>query len=229
MSALGALQQIKDIMKEKEEWEAKRDRPKTKWLSLKGGQKVTVSFLQELDESGTGYSEAAGTAKVVYRHANPDNFKKSSGCTKDDDGTKCFGCERNAEFPGKGWKRKPELLINVLVEDGKSDPYVAVLAQKITTQSMVPLLTDLNDMDGSITEAKYQLGKVGSGASSSWTLIKKSGTTGANLDGLELYDLDKVTFVLPYEKQEEFYGEWRDEDDNSDVHEVQKASSEVEW
>jgi hypothetical protein len=141
---------------------------------------------------------------MVVEHSNPDNYRKKAVCTEDEEG-RCFGCEQNRLHPGTGWKGRGRLYANVLVEDGESDPYLAVLSQGTSDKAATPALTRSAVEDGTITDTKFKLKRNGTGTATRYTLLptkKKALDKG----GYTLYDLRKVcTRDVTYAEQEEFY------------------------
>lgn len=226
MALTGALAKLKSIVEENEN--RGKDRPKAKWLKLSAGQRVTVSFLNELDEDSSRFSESAGTALVAVEHTHPSNFKKKALCSKEEEG-QCYGCEMAQEYPGEGWRGRARLYVNVLVEDGTDDPYVAVLSQGTSEKSITPALLEYAEDNGSITDVKFGLKRSGTGTATGYTLMPKVGTTPPGLEGLELFDLKETcTWTVPYEKQAEYYGPYSSKEEVAPPPE-DSTSSEVDW
>ncbi len=227
MAITGALAKLKNIVEENEK--RGQDRPKAKWLKLNGGQRVTVSFLQELDPDSDRFSEKAGQALIAMEHTNPDNFRKKALCTLEDSG-QCYGCEMAQQYPGVGWKSRARLYVNVLAEDGENDPYVAVLSQGTSEKSIAPALLEYAEDNGTITDVKFGLKRSGTGTATGYTLMPKSGTVGPDLDGLELFDLKgSCTWTVEYDKQKEYYGSYSPKEEESEAPPEDTSSSEVDW
>lgn len=227
MSVGSSLKKLTELVEQAGDY----DRPKARWVKLNAKQTVSISFLNEIDEESPEYNATAGTLLVVSEHSNPQNFRKKALCTKETEG-ECLGCENAKKYPKKGWAAKSRLYSNVLVEgDGNEEPYVAVLSQGIGDKSITPTLVSFANDAESITNIKFKLSRSGTGTATGYTLVPRIGTVGADVSGLELYDLNAAcTISIPYAEQEEFYGEYRDEDDNGGVQErVVPVESGIEW
>jgi len=229
MSAAGALGKLNQMIERSEK--SGGDRPKATWLTLKAGQTVTISFLQELDEDSEEYNETSGTVLVVEEHSNPSNFKRKALCSLEAEG-RCYACEMAQTHPKQGWAKRGRLYANVLVEDGANDPSVAVLSQGIGDKSVSPALAAFANENGYITKIKFSLKRSGMGTKTGYTLMPKIGTAGASLEGLELFDLKACcTATVEYEKQSEFYGAFtpRLDDDAQDIAPPPPADPSLEW
>lgn len=172
------------------------DRVKARWLSLKDGDSVKMVFLQELDKSATNYSEKNGLGKVFLEHSNPDNWRKSAQCTQDEGS--CYGCDRN-------WKVKKTLYINVLVDDGKEGPYVAVFSRGTGKGSVAKLLFEFAVDDETITDKYFKFKREGKTKDDTTYLLMPSKAHELNLEDYELFDLTKVVFYVSPERQEAYY------------------------
>lgn len=182
------------------------DGPKAKWVSLKDGQSVRINFLQEFDENADNFDPKAGALVVAVEHAAPHNYRRKAQCTGDD-GAPCVGCEMNKKFPKKGWQQKLRLYVNVLVDDGNNDPYVAILSQGIGGKSITPVLTELAKEYEGITTTQFKIKRTGSEMNNtSYSLFPLPNGKIVDAADYELYDLEKTaTRVIEYEKQAEFY------------------------
>ncbi len=222
MSVLDTLNKLIEENEKKSE-----DRVKARWLKLDASQTVLIHFLQEMDEDSPEYNESAGLLLVASEHSKPSDYKKKARCTKQSEG-QCYGCEMSDKFPRTGWKSKARLYANVLVDDGRTDPYVAVLSQGISDKSITPTLVGYANEVGSITNTAFKLKRSGTGTKTGYSIFAKPGSSGASLDGLELYDLDKsCTFTVAYDKQAEYYGAWSPEAEEETPFPVEEPS--VEW
>jgi hypothetical protein len=200
---------------------------KARWVKLADGESVKIRFLQELDPDSPDYNEKAGLGFIAAEHTNPKNYKSKALCTADDQG-RCFGCEQHRKDYKAGWKARSRLYINVLVDDGKEDPYVAILSQGTSGKSITPTLIEYAGEMGSISNLTWRLKRSGTGTSTEYVAISL-GQDKEKFDGskYELYELEKVAVKeLSVEEQEKFYmfGESEDSEESSEG-----SSSNVEW
>lgn len=204
---MGIVRGLKGINKYNEEQAEKKkaaERPKTVWLKFEeDNPKIEVAFLQELDEESPNYSTKNGIGFLATEHTNPDNWKRKALCTMDEQG-QCYGCERHKEDYTAGWKGKTRLYINVLVKDGKNDPYVAVMSQSNSGQSITPTLIEEAGDEETITTKWFSVSKAGKGTETNYTLRAKK-EHGLNVEDYEVFDLEKILRDLPYDQQEAHY------------------------
>lgn len=181
------------------------DAPKAKWFGIKGGQSAKVLFLQEFDENSSHFNPAAGTLLLAVEHSSPINYRKKALCTKDDGA--CLGCEMNKANPKKGWNQKMRLYANVLVDNGKDDPFVAILSQGIGGKSITPTLAQMAVDYGGITQTLFRITRTGTEMNNtSYTILPLIGADVPSTEGLELYDLKATaTRKIDYDAQAEFY------------------------
>jgi len=209
---MGIVKGLKSINAYNDEVEAKRaerNRPKTNWFKIDDKQSVNVIFLQELDDESSNYSEKNGLGFLAVEHANPKDFRRKAVCTIDDEGA-CYGCEAHKEanqsdpdYKG-GWKPKTRLYINVLVDDGKNEPYVAVMSQSTSGQSITPTLIEYAGDDGTITDKWFSVKRMGEKTDTSYTLRGRNAHD-KNVEDYELFDLENVVRQVPYAQQEAHY------------------------
>jgi hypothetical protein len=207
---MGIVKGLKAINKHVEAEEAKfsgggtSDAPKTKWFSLKDKQAVKVLFLQELDEDSENFSLKNDIGFLATEHQNPDNFKLKAVCSADEG--QCYGCEMHDLKGWKaGWKQKTRLYINVLVDDGVNEPYVAVLSQGNGPKSITPALLEYAGLVGTITDKWYRIKRDGSGQTDTSYLLMPLAPSDKNVEDYELFDLEKVVRQVPYEEQAAHY------------------------
>lgn len=175
------------------------DRPKARYVSLDDGESQKLVFLQEIDEGSPNYSAKNGLALFALMHSNPDNWKKSAKCTADEG--ECFGCSR-------GWNQKVLLFVNVLVDDGKEDPYVAIWNKGIGKGSVAQALIDMaadTDFDNSITDKTFKLTRTGQKKNTTYSLSPMPKPHTLDLESYELFDLKQYVFTVKPEKQEAYY------------------------
>lgn len=176
------------------------DRPKAEWVSLKGGESVKLEFLQEIDEASPNFNKDRGTALFSLQHSNPDDWQKTAKCTVDEGD--CYGCQR-------GWRQKLVLFVNVLVDDGGKDPFVAIwnrgLGKGSVAASLVNMAAD-EDFDNSISDKTFKFTRTGKTKDdTTYSLDALPKRTKYDTKNVELYDLEQYVFTVPYERQEAYY------------------------
>jgi len=176
------------------------DRPKAEWVSLKGGDSVKLVFLQEIDEGSPKYSEKNGLAIFSLQHSNPDNWRKTAACTIDEG--ECYGCSR-------GWKQKVVFYVNVLVDNGKDKPYVAIwnrgLGKGSVAQDLLNMAAD-EDFDNSITDKHFKFTRTGTTKDdTTYSLSTLPKAHGLNVEDYELFDLPQYVFTVSPDRQEAYY------------------------
>jgi len=196
------------------------DAPKTKWFKLADKEAVKVLFLQELDADSENFSIKNDLGFLATEHQNPANFKVKAVCSADEG--PCYGCEQHAKDWKAGWKQKTRLYINVLVDDGVNEPYVAVLSQGNGPKSITPALIEYAGLVGTITDKWYRIKRDGKGQTDTSYLLMPLGPSDKNVEDYELYDLEKVVRQVPYEEQAAHYNRGEAED----VQDSPRASAE---
>ena len=201
------------------------DGPKAKWLKMVDGQSIKINFLQEFDENSEHYSEKNGTVLLAVEHPKPEDFKVKCLCTADEG--PCLPCELHKVDPKAKWGQKYRLYANVLVTDGKNDPYVAVLSQGLGDKSITPTLVEASNIYGSITKNDFRMKRHGSGFNNtSYNLIPLPGESDIDVESYELFDLEKVcTRKVPYEEQAKFFGL----DQSEDAEPSEDVGLDTEW
>lgn len=202
------------------------DGTKAKWVKLEDGESVKIRFLQELDPDSPNYNEKNGLGFIAVEHTNPGDYKRKALCSMDDQG-KCWGCEQHRKDYKKGWKGKSRMYINVLVDDGKEDPYVAILSQGSSSKAITPTVIEYAGEMGSITNLVWRIKRSGTGTDTSYTIIPL-GKDETPFDGasFELYKLEEVAVRdLPYVEQEAFFNG----EGGSESAEEETTSSSVDW
>jgi hypothetical protein len=199
---------------------------KAKWLKIEDGEKVIVRFLQELDPNSPHYDDKLGCGFFGVEHTSPKDYRRKALCSFEDEG-RCYGCEQNRAYPKTNWNAKKRLYVNVLVNDGKNEPYVAILSQGTSGKTITPTLIEYAELMGSITNLTWQIKRSGTKTDTSYTIIAL-GKDEQPFDAskFEIFDLDKTaTRLVPYAEQESFYtGESAPEEK-----EPSATSSSVDW
>ena len=180
------------------------DSVKGRWLKLADGQSAKIRFLQELDPDSPKYDEQAGVGFIAIEHTNPKDYRRKAICSIDEQG-RCFGCEMHRKDPKAGWKGKSRLYINVLVDDGSEEPYVAILSQGAGPKSATPEIIQYAGETGSITDVVWRLKRTGERTDTNYSIIPLP-TAEVAKSNHELYDLEKIAVRdIAYAEQENFY------------------------
>ena len=201
---------------------------KGRWLQLKDGQSVKIRFLQEVDPDSPNYNKDAGLGIVGIEHTNPKDYKRKAVCTMEDEG-QCYGCEQHRKDPKSGWKARPRFYINVLVDDGTEEPYVAILSQGTGPKSATPEIGQYASETGSITNLVWKLKRTGEKTDTNYSIIPLPTAEVKPIDytKYELHDLAKTAVRnVSYADQENFYTGTVEESTSTDK---PTASSAVEW
>lgn len=182
------------------------DGTKARWVKLEDGESVKIRFLQELDPDSPSYNEKNGLGFIAVEHTNPKDYRRKALCSMEDQG-KCYGCEQHRKDYKAGWKGRPRLYINVLVDDGKETPYVAILSQGSSGKTIAPTLIEYAGEMGSISNLMWRMKRTGTKTDTSYTIIPlQKDETPFDSSGLELYELEKVAVRdLPYTEQDAFF------------------------
>ena len=204
---MGIVRGLKNINAHVDAEEAKfsgsGDSTPTKWFKINDKQAVKVLFLQELDPDSENYSSKNDLGFLAVEHVNPKNWRRKAVCSIDEEGV-CFGCEQHKKDWKAGWKQKTRLYINVLVDNGTDEPYVAVLSQGNGPKSITPTLIEYAG-DGSITDKWFKIKRTGAGATDTSYMLLPSTASDKNVEDYELFDLEKVLRQIPYAEQEAHY------------------------
>jgi hypothetical protein len=222
---MGLVKGLKDLNKVMDKPQASSgDGSKARWVKLDDAESVKIRFLQELDPDSPHYNEKNGLGFIAVEHTNPKDYKRKALCTVDDQG-KCWGCEQHRKDYKAGWKGRSRLYINVLVDDGKEEPYVAILSQGSSGKTITPTLIEYAGEMGSISNLMWRIKRTGTKTDTSYTSIPLAKDEAPfDSSGLELYELEKVAVRdLPYTEQEAFFNGEGGEDEPS------TTTGSVEW
>ena len=204
---MGIVKGLKDLNKalDKPSY-SESDSTKGRWVKLEDGESVKIRFLQELDPDSPSYNEKNGLGFIAVEHTNPKDYRRKALCTMEDQG-KCWGCEQHRKDFKAGWKGRSRLYINVLVDDGKEDPYVAILSQGSSGKTVTPTLIEYAGEMGSITNLMWRIKRSGTKTDTSYTIIPLAKDESAfDYSSLELYALEiSAVRDLPYTEQEGFF------------------------
>jgi hypothetical protein len=202
------------------------DENKGRWFKIEDGESVKIRFLQELDPDSLNYDQALGCGFIALEHVNPKDYRKKALDTMETEG-RDWAQEQHRKNPKEGWKARTRLYINVLVDDGKDEPYVAILSQGTSGKTITPTLIEYAGEMGSITNLMWRIKRNGSKTDTSYTIIPLAkDETPFDFSSLELYDLEKTAVRhVPYAEQEAFYM-----GDGSNAEESSSAtSSNLDW
>lgn len=223
---MGIVKGLKDLNKVMDKPQASGgDGSKGRWVKLEDGESVKVRFLQELDPDSPTYNEVNGLGFIAVEHTNPKDYRRKALCSMEDQG-KCFGCEQHRKDYKAGWKGRSRLYINVLIDDGKEDPYVAILSQGSSGKTITPTLIEYAGEMGSITNLMWRIKRSGTKTDTSYTIIPLAKDEAAfDSSGLELFKLEESAVRdLPYTEQEAFFAGEHGENEESTA-----SSSSVDW
>lgn len=223
---MGIVKGLAAINKAIEPTNYNNDGQKGRWLALNDGQSIKIRFLQEIDPDSPNYNKDAGLGIVGIEHTNPKDYKRKAVCTFEDEG-QCFGCEQHRRDPKAGWKARPRFYVNVLVDDGTEDPYVAILSQGTGPKSATPEIGQYASETGSITNLVWKLKRTGMKTDTNYSIIPLPTAEVKPIDytKYELFDLEKTAVRnVAYADQENFYFGVSQESS-----EEATTSSSVEW
>jgi hypothetical protein len=204
---MGIVTGLNAINKAIEQPNYTNDGPKGRWLKVNDGQSLKVRFLQEIDPDSPTYNNEAGLGIVAIEHQNPKDYKRKAVCTIEDEG-QCYGCEEYRRDPKSGWKSKPRFYINVLVNDGKEEPFVAIMSQGIGPKSATAEISQYAAETGSITNLDWKLKRSGTATDTNYSIIPlpTANASAIDMSKYELFDLKTVAVrTVPYTDQENFY------------------------
>lgn len=181
------------------------DGVKLNWLKMADGETAKIRFINELDEDSPNYDPARGLALVVSEHSNPKAYVKKAECSMADEG-RCWACEYNQAHPKQKWHAKYRFYINVYVDNGRDDPFVAVWSQGTQKQSAFTFLREFAIDKGSISNRTWKIKRQGEGTDTVYSLIPDDPDSDKfDWKGLEPYNLDRAVRKVPYDQQEAFY------------------------
>lgn len=174
----------------------------SRFLKLEDGDTVEIRFLQELDDSASGFDESRGLVVGFYEHMNPDDFKQSFRCTAETEG-RCAGCERVPV--NSRWRAKGRLLANVAVLNNSGDDEVKIFSTSLSPKGLAPQLVEYSDEYGTLCDRPYKLSRKGKTyTDTSYTLIPRGiSPLSKGLKEIELIDLSEVIRDLSYAEQNE--------------------------
>ena len=202
MSIVKGLKTIEAVMNKKS---YDSSGPKTRWLRLDDGQSAKIRFANELDEDSTNFDEGRNLAIVVREHQNPKDYKRKAVCMMEEEG-RDWAEEMHRKDPKAGWGGRNRFYVNVLVDDGMEDPYIAVWSQGLGKQSAVHTLLEYTSDTGSISNLTWKIKRQGTGTDTTYVLLPTAPDTEPfDWSPYELFNLEGVVRKVPYAEQEAFY------------------------
>lgn len=186
--------------------EKKIEKTKTRWLGqvIGDGQSARIRFVNELDEDSPSYTPDRGLAIVAYEHVDPDDYRHKAVCTEETG--HCYGCEQVAKGV-KGWWKKMRFYINVLIDNGVDEPFVATWSMSVKRNPTFDILREYSQETGSISNLTWRLKRNGTGTDTTWALIPTSPDAAPfDWSDIDIPVLESVLYQIPYEKQATWFG-----------------------
>lgn len=179
--------------------------PKVRWLKLDDGQSVKIRFANELDEDSKYYDVSRGAAIVVREHQNPKDYKRKAVCTLETEG-RDWAEEMHRKDPKAGWGGRLRFYINVLVDDGIEEPYMAVWSTGVSKSPTFNTIREYAVESDGISNMQWKLKRNGKGMETNYVLIPGPVDTDPfNWSEYEAFPLENAVRHIPYSEQESFY------------------------
>lgn len=179
--------------------------PKVRWLKLDDGQSVKIRFANELDEDSKHYDANRGAAIVVREHQNPKDYKRKAVCTLETEG-RDWAEEMHRKDPKAGWGGRLRFYINVLVDDGIEEPYMAVWSTGVSKSTTFNTIREYAVESDGISNMQWKLKRNGKGMETNYVLIPGPvDTEPFNWSAYEAFPLENAVRHVPYSEQEAFY------------------------
>lgn len=228
MSVITGLKAMKARAEQEEAARSGGDRVKVTWAQVPNKGAVKVRFLQELDADSPNYSAKNGLAVLNVEHAGGQNWKRKASCTMEEEG-RCYACEKVAAGE-KGWGQKSRLYVNVLVDNGQDEPFVAVLSQSFSSQSITPSLLEQAEEMETITDRWFKIKKNGEKKDTTYVLtaLRELDSEQPKVEDFELFDLNDALIKVPYERQSAHYHKGEQASD-TEAKPVAAATAADEW
>jgi hypothetical protein len=178
---------------------------KVRWLKLEDGQSVKVRFVNELDEDSPNYSEERGLAMIVKEHTNPKDYRRKAVDTMDTEG-RDWAEEMHRKDPKAGWGGRFRFYVNLLVDDGIEEPYMAIWSQGVGKQSAFNTVKEYFLETGSVSNLTWKLKRQGTGTDTTYVLLPTAPDTEPfDWSPYEMIPLESAIRKVPYAEQESFY------------------------
>jgi hypothetical protein len=229
------LAAIKAHQEEEKAKQAARERPKATWFKWPNDVTTvaTVRFLQEMDESASGYREDRdlGVIAVEHQAPGPDGFKRRALCTAESEGD-CYACERHALDYTEGWRQRKNFYINALVSFNGEAPEVMVISRNGNSAFVEQVVAEAID-ENTITDKNFRITKVGTCTSTNWILKALPKDEPFDDSNVEVFNLNETALRdIEYAKQAEYYGavyKGKDADETSESGSTSDSSADAEW
>lgn len=179
--------------------------PRVRWLKLEDGQSVKIRFANELDEDSRFYDAERGAAIVVREHQNPKDYRRKAVCTMEDEG-RDWAEEMHRKDPKAGWGGRLRFYINVLVDDGMEEPYIAVWSMGVAKSPTFSTIREYAIESDGITNMQWKLKRNGKGTETNYVLMP--GPTDSepfDWSAYEVFPLMSAVRKVPYAEQEAYY------------------------
>jgi hypothetical protein len=178
---------------------------KVRWLKLEDGQSVKIRFVNELDEDSPNYDANRGLAMIVKEHQNPKDYRRKAVDTMDSEG-RDWAEEMHRKDPKAGWGGRFRFYVNVLVDDGIEEPYMALWSQGVGKQSPFNTVKEYFLDTGSISNLSWKLKRQGTGIDTTYVLFPGAPDTEPfDWSKYESIPLESAVRNVPYAEQEGFY------------------------
>lgn len=197
----------------------------SKFLKIGKDESVRIRPLQELDTDSPNFSAKNGVAQYTKEWHNPEKgkFLNQIVDTMEEEG-RCVGRELLAYYGWNGednggrgeveknyrpdaWRPKEFMYLNVLVDNGKDEPYVAVakfnMAPK-AVQANALIATYENSEPPSVTNRWFKYEREGEGQfNTTYKLVAldKNPKDKFDVEAYELLDLHEAAPYVSYERQ----------------------------
>lgn len=196
---------LKNITENMEKSSSPSSGPRVRWLKLDDGQSIKIRFANELDEDSKHYDPERGAAIVVREHQNPKDYRRKAICTMEDEG-RDWAEEMHRKDPKAGWGGRLRFYINVLVDDGMEEPYIAVWSMGVAKSASFNTIREYAIESDGITNMQWRLKRNGKGTETSYILMP--GPTDSepfDWSHYEVFPLENAVRKVPYAEQEAFY------------------------
>jgi len=179
--------------------------PRVRWLKIEDGQSIKIRFMNELDEDSKHYDPQRGLAIVVREHQNPKDFKRKAICTLESEG-RDWAEEMHRKDPKAGWGGRLRFYINVLVDDGIEEPYVAVWSTGVAKSATFNTIREFAIESPGISNMVWRLKRNGKGTETNYVLIPgPTDDQPFDWSKYEAFPLESAVRNVPYAEQEAFY------------------------
>lgn len=196
---------LKNIIENMEKSSSPSSGPRVRWLKLDDGQSIKIRFANELDEDSKHYDPERGAAIVVREHQNPKDYRRKAICTMEDEG-RDWAEEMHRKDPKAGWGGRPRFYINVLVDDGMEEPYIAVWSMGVAKSASFNTIREYAIESDGITNMQWRLKRNGKGTETSYILMPGPiDSEPFDWSHYEVFPLENAVRKVPYAEQEAFY------------------------